>query len=82
MFGGSGCKEDLNSNGTSDRAEVPSASSTGADVVVFSRGGCFFSDKIRSGEEAGYPVVAVGNSHGGSRNGLLPDAFVCGSQGS
>ncbi len=82
VFGGSGCKEDLNSNGTSDRAEVPSASSTGADVVVFSRGACFFSDKIRSGEDAGYPVVAVGNSHGGSRNGLLPDAFVCGSQGS
>ncbi len=81
VFGGSGCVEDLNGNGVSDRAEVP-ASSSGADIVVFSRGGCFFSDKIRSGEEAGYPVVAVGNSHGGTRNGLLPDAFICGSQGS
>jgi hypothetical protein len=80
VWGGSGCVEDLNGNGTSDRAEVPTAS--GADIVVFSRGGCFFSDKIRSGEDAGYPVVAVGQSHGGTRNGLLPDAFICGSQGS
>ena len=82
VFGGSGCDADLNGNGTSDRAEVPSASSTGADIVVFSRGDCFFSDKIRTGELAGYPVVAIGNSHGGSRNGLLPDAFICGGQGS
>ena len=30
----------------SDRSEVPSAASTGADTVVFSRGACFFSDKV------------------------------------
>ncbi len=81
VFGGSGCTTDENANGTGDRAEVPSASQTGASVVVFSRGVCPFSDKVRSGEEAGYQMVAIGNSHGGSRNGLLPDAFVCGSQG-
>ncbi len=81
VFGGSGCTSDENTNGTSDRAEVPSASDTGASVVVFSRGVCPFSDKVRSGEEAGYSMVAIGNSHGGTRNGLLPDAFVCGSQG-
>ena len=81
VFGGSGCTTDENANGTGDRAEVPSASASGASVVVFSRGVCPFSDKVRSGEEAGYQMVAIGNSHGGSRNGLLPDAFVCGSQG-
>ena len=82
VFGGSGCVSDENGNGTSDRAEIPSATQTGADVIVFSRGVCFFSDKVRSGEEAGYQMVAIGNSHGGTRNGLLPDAFVCGSKGS
>ncbi len=82
VFGGSGCPSDQNGNGTNDRDEVPSAASTGADAVVFSRGACFFSDKIRSGEEAGYKLVAIGQSHAGTRNGLLPDAFTCGSQGS
>jgi hypothetical protein len=81
VWGGSGCIEDLNGNGISDRAEVPAASDP-TDVVVFSRGGCFFSDKIRSGEEMGYELVAVGQSHGGTRNGLLPDGFLCGSRGS
>jgi hypothetical protein len=82
IFGGSGCVEDTNGNGVSDRSEVPSAASTGANVVVFSRGTCFFSDKVRTGEEAGYNTVLIGQSHGGTRNGLLPDAFVCGGQGS
>jgi len=82
VFGGSGCVADLNGNGVSDRAEVPPAASTSATIVVFSRGSCFFSDKVRSGEEAGYQVVAIGNSHGGSRNGLVADAFLCGGQGS
>jgi hypothetical protein len=82
VWGGSGCVEDLNGNGISDRAEVPSQASSGADAVVFSRGVCFFSDKVRSGEEAGYDMVLVGNSHTGSQSGLLPDAFFCGGQGS
>lgn len=81
IWGGSGCTTDENGNGVSDRAEVPSA--TSADqIVVFSRGVCFFSDKVRSGEEAGYETVVVGNSHGGSRNGLVGDGFLCGGQGS
>ncbi|MDP9405450.1 MAG: hypothetical protein M3O86_02455 [Actinomycetota bacterium] len=81
VFGGSGCEEDANSNGTSDRAEVPSASSTGASVIVFSRGVCFFSKKVESGKLAGYDAVIVGQSHGGTRNGLVPDSFICGSKG-
>jgi hypothetical protein len=82
VWGGSGCVEDLNGNGISDRDEVPSQASTGADSVVFSRGVCFFSDKVRSGEEAGYNMVFIGNSHTGSQGGILPDAFFCGGQGS
>ncbi len=81
VFGGSGCDADLNGNGVSDRAEVPAATSAN-QIIVFSRGSCFFSDKIVTGELAGYSVVAIGNSHAGSRNGLLPDAFLCGGQGS
>ncbi len=82
VFGGSGCTTDLNANGISDRAEVPSAASTGADTVVFSRGACFFSDKVRTGEDAGYRIVLIGQSHAGTRNGLLKDGFLCGGQAS
>jgi hypothetical protein len=81
VYGGSGCEEDVNGNGVSDRAEVPSAASTGADFVVFTRGVCFFSKKTESGQLAGYKGVVVAQSHAGTRNGLLPDAFICGSQG-
>jgi hypothetical protein len=87
VWGGSGCVEDVNGNGTSDRAEVPPAAGITVPagqkpIIVFSRGVCFFSDKIRSGEMAGYEVVAIGNSHGGSGNGLFPQSFFCGGQGS
>jgi hypothetical protein len=81
VYGGSGCVEDVNGNGISDREEVPAASVSGADIVVFSRGTCFFSIKIESGQLAGYDAVIVGNSHVGSGNGAAPDAFLCGSQG-
>jgi hypothetical protein len=82
VWGGSGCVEDVNGNGTGDRAEVPPKSVTGADAVVFSRGDCFFSIKIETGELAGYDMVIIGQSHGGARAGLLPDGFFCGGQGS
>lgn len=82
VWGGSGCTTDENANGVSDRAEVPSAASTGADTVVFSRGTCFFSDKVRTGEDAGYEIVLIGQSHAGTRSGLLKDGFLCGGQGS
>ncbi|HWH24677.1 MAG TPA: hypothetical protein VNW68_07285, partial [Candidatus Limnocylindria bacterium] len=82
VWGGSGCTTDENGDGTSDRAELPSAASTGADTVAFSRGSCFFSDKVRTGEEAGYRIVIVGQSHAGTRGGLLKDGYLCGGQGS
>ncbi len=81
VWGGSGCEEDVNGNGVSDRAEVPTKASTGADVVVFTRGVCFFSKKVESGQLAGYDKVIVMQSHGGTRNGLTPNGFTCGSQG-
>jgi len=87
IWGGSGCVEDTNGNGISDRNEVPPASSLPANpgeakVVVFSRGVCFFSIKVESGELAGYDAVIIGQSHAGSRDGLTPDGFICGGQGS
>ena len=88
VFGGYGCPGDA----------VPNPSvlgPLGADeeaIVVFQRGpvndpnnpgeSCFFSDKVRSGEDAGYDVVIVANHHTGAQGGALPDAFLCGSQGS
>ncbi len=81
VWGGSGCEEDVNGNGVSDRAEVPSQAITGADVVVFTRGTCFFSKKVESGQLAGYDKVIVMQSHGGTRAGLTPNGFTCGSQG-
>jgi len=50
-------------------------------TVVFSRGGCFFSTKIAAGQDLGYDAVIIGQSHGGTRNGLLPDGFFCGGAG-
>jgi hypothetical protein len=88
VFGGYGCPGD----------PVPPVSTLGplgADeeaVIVFQRGpvgdpnapgeACFFSDKIRAGEEAGYDVVIVANHHAGAQGGETPDAFFCGGQGS
>jgi hypothetical protein len=85
VWGGSGCNEDVDANGTGDRAEILAnytQAQTGADAIVFSRGTCFFSDKIHTGELAGYDMVFIGQSHAGSRNGLLPNGFICGGQGS
>lgn len=72
VFGGLGC----------DPASVPPRAATGADAVVFSRGACFFSDKVRNAELAGYEMVAIGQSHAGAGGGDFPDSFICGSQGS
>ncbi len=81
VWGGTGCVEDVNGNGISDRAEVPTKASTGADIVVFTRGTCFFSIKVESGQLAGYDKVIIMQSHGGTRNGLTPNGFTCGGQG-
>jgi PA domain/LVIVD repeat len=77
VFGGRGCDED---------PPPPPASSLNAGpgeekIVVMSRGACFFSIKVENAQDAGYDAVIIGQSHGGSRNGLLPDSFFCGGQG-
>jgi hypothetical protein len=88
VFGGYGCPGD----------PVPDPSVLGPlgageeAAIVFQRGpvndpnnpgaACFFSDKIRAGEEAGYDVVLVANHHAGAQGGETPGAFICGGQGS
>jgi len=84
VFGGRGCISG-GPDALGDPAPPPASAITAAPgeekAVVFSRGGCFFSTKIHSGQDLGYDVVIVGQSHGGTRNGLLPDSFFCGGQG-
>jgi hypothetical protein len=88
VFGGYGCPGD----------PVPDPSVLGPlgpdeeSIVVFQRGpvddpnapgeACFFSDKVRAGEEAGFDVVIIADHHVGSQGGHHPDSFLCGSQGS
>jgi hypothetical protein len=88
VFGGYGCPGD----------PVPDPSVLGPlgpdeeAIIVFQRGpvgdpnapgnACFFSEKVRAGEEAGYDVVIVADHHAGAQGGETPDAFVCGGQGS
>jgi hypothetical protein len=91
VFGGYGCPDD-----TAEIPDPSVLGSLGADeesIIVFERGpvndpnhdqhsACFFSDKIRAGEEAGYDVVIVANHHTGAQGGETADAFFCGGQGS
>jgi hypothetical protein len=84
VFGGRGCISG-GPDAVGDPAPPPASAIAAAPgeekAVVFSRGGCFFSTKIHSGQNLGYDVVIIGQSHGGTRNGLLPDGFFCGGQG-
>ncbi|MGH2675318.1 MAG: hypothetical protein ACRDH1_07890, partial [Actinomycetota bacterium] len=86
VFGGRGCVDDGDpAPPTAADVETANPGFWGAGeekTIVFSRGLCFFSDKIRAGEEAGYDVVIIGNSHSGSGDGANPDAAFCGGQGS
>jgi hypothetical protein len=86
VFGGSGCVEDVSpANGTSDRTDAVdnlSRADTGVDAIAFVRGTCFFSDKVQTGIEAGYDMVIIINSHAASANGLIPNPFFAGGQGS
>jgi hypothetical protein len=85
VFGGSGCTEDVDGNGTSDRTEavngLPKAD-TGADAIAFTRGVCVFSDKVQTGIEAGYDMVIIINSHAATAGGQIPNGFFAGGQGS
>jgi hypothetical protein len=89
VFGGRGC---LNAGPNAGPDAVPgepspppasaiSANAGEEKTVVFSRGGCFFSTKVAAGQDLGYDAVIIGQSHGGTRNGILADGFFCGGQG-
>jgi hypothetical protein len=85
VYGGSGCIEDVDGNGTGDRTEAVnnlSQADTGADAIAFTRGVCFFSDKVQTGIEAGYDMVIIINSHAATANGQIPNPFFAGGQGS
>jgi hypothetical protein len=87
VFGGRGCLAagpNAGPDAVAGEPSPPPASDipgSGQKTVVFSRGGCFFSTKIAAGQDLGYDVVLIGQSHGGTRNGLLPDGFFCGGAG-
>jgi hypothetical protein len=88
VFGGRGCfaaGPNAGPDAVGDPMPPPAAAIPAAageeKTVVFSRGGCFFSTKIAAGQDLCYDAVIIGQSHGGTRNGLLPDAFFCGGQG-
>ena len=86
VWGGSGCPEDVDGDGTSDRDQVPDAAgyTVGPNeekILLVTRGTCFFSQKVESGELKGWDAVIVANHHAGTLNGLNPDAYLCGSLG-
>ena len=88
VFGGRGCfaaGPNAGPDAAGDPMPPPASAIAAAPgeekTVVFSRGGCFFSTKIAAGQDLGYDAVIIAQSHGGTRNGLLPDAFFCGGQG-
>ena len=88
VFGGRGCFAAGPNAGPDAVGDPmpPPASEISAEpgeekTVVFSRGTCFFSTKVAAGQDLGYDAVIIGQSHGGTRNGILPDGFSCGGQG-
>jgi hypothetical protein len=89
VFGGRGCiaaGPNAGADAVPGEPSPPPASAIPAEpgeekTVVFSRGTCNFSTKVAAGQDLGYDAVIIGQSHGGSRNGLLPDGFTCGGQG-
>jgi hypothetical protein len=89
VYGGRGCiaaGPNAGPDAVPGEPSPPPASAIAAEpgeekTVVFSRGTCFFSTKIAAGQDLGYDAVIIEQSHGGTRNGLLPDSFFCGGQG-
>jgi len=92
VFGGYGCPDDL---ATVPQATTvfPTVDPGEERMIVFERGpvndpnhaqhdACFFSEKVSAGEQKGYDAVIIANHHNGAQGGALPDAFICGGQGS
>lgn len=90
VYGGYGCPGDR--AGIPAATDVfPSVAPGEERIVVFQRGpvndpatsggACFFSEKIESGQLAGYDAVVIANHHAGAQNGAAADAHFCGGQG-
>ncbi|MBW3619056.1 MAG: hypothetical protein KY461_02320 [Actinobacteria bacterium] len=91
VFGGYGCPGDR--AGIPPRSSaLPGALAAGEEaIIVFERGpvgdpdasgeACFFSEKIESGQLAGYDAVVIANHHGGAQAGAAADSHFCGGQG-
>jgi hypothetical protein len=90
VFGGYGCPGDR--PGIPPASVLDSVTAPGEDqIVMFQRGpvedpnspqeSCFFSEKVESGQLAGYDAVIIANHHVGSDQGAHPHATLCGSQG-
>jgi hypothetical protein len=90
VFGGYGCPDDRAEipNATD---VFPTVQPGEERIIVFQRGpeadpshsheACFFSEKVESGQLAGYDAVIVANHHNGAQGGAAPDAAFCGGQG-
>jgi len=90
VFGGYGCPDD---RGTIPDATTvfPTVGADEERIIVFQRGpvqdpnstqaACFFSEKVESGQLAGYDAVIIANHHVGASGGDHPDATLCGGQG-
>jgi hypothetical protein len=90
VFGGYGCPGDRAS--IPPASVLDPVTAAGEDqIVMFQRGpvedpnspqeSCFFSEKVESGQLAGYDAVIIANHHVGSEQGAHPHATLCGSQG-
>jgi hypothetical protein len=90
VYGGYGCPADRPSIPRATDV-LPTVAAGEERIVVFQRGpsndpaspgeGCFFSEKIESGQLAGYDAVIIANHHEGAAAGDAPDAHFCGAQG-
>ncbi|MDP9067101.1 MAG: hypothetical protein M3N53_01980 [Actinomycetota bacterium] len=90
VFGGYGCPGDRDSIPAATTV-FPSVGADEERIIVFERGpvndpdasgdACFFSEKIESGQLAGYDAVVIANHHSGAQGGSAPDAHFCGGQG-
>lgn len=90
VYGGYGCPGDRASIPQAETV-FPTVADGEERIIVFQRGpvsdpsasgdACFFSEKIESGQLAGYDAVIVANHHSGAQSGAAGDAHFCGGQG-
>jgi hypothetical protein len=90
VYGGYGCPDDRSEIPLATEV-FPTVEPGEERIIVFQRGpvedpseggvACFFSEKVESGQLAGYDAVIIANHHVGAQAGAAPDAHFCGGQG-